>query len=106
MIAAFLCYTFLALCLFYLQNLVYFPQVHLRLLCLLLFYVGLRPSLALPLALALTLGALQDSFAITWARPCCWWPRPASSAGGCSGSGSAPRWWPVWRAWLCKRPSC
>ena len=65
MIGAFLSYTFLALCLFYMQNLVYFPQVHLRLLALLLFYVGLRPSLALPLALALALGALQDSFATT-----------------------------------------
>ena len=65
MIAGFLSYAFLALCLFYLQNLVYFPQVHLRLLALLLFYVGLRPSLALPLALALALGALQDSFATT-----------------------------------------
>ncbi len=65
MIAAFLSYTFLALCLFYLQNLVYFPHVHLRLLALLLFYVGLRPSLALSLALALVLGALQDSFATT-----------------------------------------
>ena len=65
MIVAFLSYAFLALCLFYLQNLVYFPQVHLRLLGLLLFYVGLRPSLALALALALALGALQDSFATT-----------------------------------------
>jgi rod shape-determining protein MreD len=65
MIAAFFSYTFLALCLFYLQNLVYFPQVHLRILALLLFYVSLRPSLALALALALTLGTLQDSFATT-----------------------------------------
>jgi rod shape-determining protein MreD len=65
MIAAFLSYAFLALCLFYLQNLVYFPHVHLRLLALLLFYVGLRPSLSLSLALALVLGALQDSFATT-----------------------------------------
>jgi len=38
------------------QNLVLFPYVHLRLLALLLFYVGLRPSLALPLALSLVLG--------------------------------------------------
>jgi rod shape-determining protein MreD len=65
MIAAFFSYAFLALCLFYLQNLVYFPQVHLRLLALLLFYVGLRPSLSLSLSLALLLGALQDSFATT-----------------------------------------
>jgi rod shape-determining protein MreD len=39
--------------------------VHLRLLALLLFYVGLRPSLGLSLVLALVLGALQDSFATT-----------------------------------------
>jgi rod shape-determining protein MreD len=65
MIAAFLGYTFLAFCLFYVQNLVFFPHVHLRLLSLLLFYVALRPSLGLALALALVLGALQDSFATT-----------------------------------------
>jgi rod shape-determining protein MreD len=65
MIAAFLGYTFLALCLFYVQNLMVFPHVHLRLLSLLLFYLALRPSLGLPLTLALLLGALQDSFATT-----------------------------------------
>jgi rod shape-determining protein MreD len=65
MIAAFLAYTLLGLCFFYLQNLVFFPQVHLRLLALLLFYVSLRPSLPLALGLALSLGALQDSYAIT-----------------------------------------
>lgn len=65
MIAAFLGYTFLALSLFYVQNLAFFPHVHLRLLSLLLFYVALRPSLGLALALALVLGALQDSFATT-----------------------------------------
>jgi len=65
MIAALFSYTFLALCLFYAQDLAFFPQVHLRLLSLLLFYVALRPSLSLALALALIVGALQDSFAIT-----------------------------------------
>ena len=65
MIAAFFGYTLLALCLFYAQHLVFFPHVHLRLLSLLLFYVALRPSLSLALALALILGALQDSFATT-----------------------------------------
>jgi rod shape-determining protein MreD len=65
MIAALLGYTFLALCLFYAQNLVFFPHLHLRLLSLLLFYVALRPSLGLTLILALLLGALQDSFATT-----------------------------------------
>lgn len=65
MIAALLGYAFLAFCLFYAQNLVFFPHVHLRLLSLLLFYVALRPSLGLALGLALMLGALQDSFALT-----------------------------------------
>ncbi len=65
MIAAFLGYASLALCLFYAQNLAFFPRVHLRLLALLLFYVASRPSLGLTLALAVFLGALQDSFATT-----------------------------------------
>jgi rod shape-determining protein MreD len=53
------------LIIFYVQNLVLFPYVHLRLLALLLFYVGLRPSLSLTLALSLVLGCLQDSYATT-----------------------------------------
>jgi hypothetical protein len=65
MIAALLGYSFLALAIFYSQNLAFFPQMHLRLLALLLFYLGLRPSLALPLALAVAVGVLQDSFATT-----------------------------------------
>src|SRR5574340_678197 len=65
MIAAFLSYTFLTLCLFYAQNLVFYPHVHLRLPALLLFYVASRPSLGLSLALAVVLGILQDSFATT-----------------------------------------
>jgi rod shape-determining protein MreD len=65
MIAAYLGYTFLGLCLFYFQNLVLFPHVHLWLLSLMLFYLGMRPSLGLALALTLTLGVLQDSFAAT-----------------------------------------
>lgn len=65
MIAALLGYTLLGLCLFYAQNLVFFPHVHLRLLSLLLFYLASRPSLGLALGMALILGALQDSFATT-----------------------------------------
>jgi rod shape-determining protein MreD len=65
MMAPLLVYSLLGLALFYLQNLVFFPHVHLRLLALLLFYVGLRPSLALSLGLALVLGLLQDSYAST-----------------------------------------
>ena len=55
MIAAFLIFWVVGLGFFYLQNLVFFPHVHLRLLALLLFYVGLRPSLALALSLGLAL---------------------------------------------------
>lgn len=65
MIAAILGYSFLALAIFYLQNLVFLPHVHLRLLALLLFYLGLRPSLTLALSLTVILGVLQDSFAAT-----------------------------------------
>jgi rod shape-determining protein MreD len=65
MIAAFLLFSAMGLGFFYLQNLFFFPHVHLRLLALLLFYVGLRPSLSLALALALALGLLQDSYATT-----------------------------------------
>jgi len=50
---------------FYLQNLALFPHVQLRLLALLPFYVGLRPSLALALGLGIVLGLLQDSYAAT-----------------------------------------
>ena len=63
--APLIAFSLLGLILFYVQNLALFPYVHLRLLALLLFYVGLRPSLALPLALSLVLGCLQDSYATT-----------------------------------------
>jgi len=65
MIAALFGYSFLALAIFYLQNLAFFPRMHLRLLALLLFYLGLRPSLALALTLGVVVGVLQDSFATT-----------------------------------------
>jgi rod shape-determining protein MreD len=65
MIAAFLLFGAMGLGFFYLQNLLFFPHVHLRLLALLLFYVGLRPSLGLALSLSLALGLLQDSYATT-----------------------------------------
>ncbi len=65
MITAFGAFGLLALAFFYLQNLAFFPQVHLRLLGLMLFYVSLRPSLPLALILALALGALQDGYATT-----------------------------------------
>lgn len=65
MTAPFLLFGLVGLGIFYLQNLVFFPYVHLRLLALLVFCVGLRPSFYLPLCLALALGLLQDSFATT-----------------------------------------
>ena len=65
MIAPLLVFSLMGLALFYLQNLVVIPHVHLRLLALLLFYVGLRPSLSLAMALALVLGLLQDCYAST-----------------------------------------
>ena len=65
MIAPLIAFSLVGLLIFYVQNLVFFPYVHLRLLALLLFYVGLRPSLSLTLALSLVLGCLQDSYATT-----------------------------------------
>jgi len=65
MITPLVAFSLVGLILFYLQNLVFFPHVHLRLLALLIFYVGLRPSLGLALALSLVLGCLQDSYATT-----------------------------------------
>jgi rod shape-determining protein MreD len=64
-IAPLIAYSLLGLILFYIQNLVFFPHVHLRLLALLLFYVSLRPSLAVALILGLALGGLQDSYTTT-----------------------------------------
>jgi len=65
MIAPLIAFSLVGLLIFYLQTLVLFPYVHLRLLALLLFYVGLRPSLSLTLSLGLALGCLQDSYATT-----------------------------------------
>jgi rod shape-determining protein MreD len=65
MIAPLIAFSLVGLIIFYAQNLAFFPYIHLRLLALLVFYVGLRPSLALTLALGLVLGCLQDSYATT-----------------------------------------
>jgi rod shape-determining protein MreD len=65
MIIPLVAFSLVGLVLFYLQNLVFFPHVHLRLLALLIFYVGLRPSLSLAVALSLVLGGLQDCYATT-----------------------------------------
>ncbi len=60
-----LLFSLVGLGLFYCQTLLLFPQIHLRLLGLLLFFVGLRPSFSLAFCLALILGVLQDSYATT-----------------------------------------
>lgn len=65
MIAPLIAFSLVGLVIFYVQHLVFFPHVHLRLLALLLFYVSLRPSLALALGLSLVLGLLQDSYTTT-----------------------------------------
>jgi rod shape-determining protein MreD len=64
-IAPLIAFSLVGLVIFYIQNLVFFPYVHLRLLALLLFYVSLRPSLGLALGLSLVLGLLQDSYTTT-----------------------------------------
>ena len=65
MTAPLLLFSLVGLAFFYLQNLVFFPQVRLDFLGLLIFVVAWRPSLALALCLALMLGLLQDSYAAT-----------------------------------------
>jgi len=50
--------------LFYLNELLLYPQVFIRPLAPLLFYVSLKDSLALAFALAVLLGLLQDSYAL------------------------------------------
>jgi rod shape-determining protein MreD len=54
----------LGLGLFYLNELLLYPQVYVRPLAPLLFYVGLKDSLALAVTLAVILGLLQDSYAL------------------------------------------
>ena len=65
MMAPLIAFSLVGLVIFYVQHLVFFPHVHLRLLALLLFYVSLRPSLSLALGLSVVLGLLQDSYTTT-----------------------------------------
>jgi rod shape-determining protein MreD len=65
MMVPLIAFSLLGLVIFYVQHLVFFPHVHLRLLALLVFYVSLRPSLSLALGLSLVLGVLQDSYTTT-----------------------------------------
>ena len=50
--------------LFYLNELLLYPQVYVRPLAPLLFYVALKDSLALAVTLAVFIGLLQDSYAL------------------------------------------
>ncbi|MDI6854988.1 MAG: rod shape-determining protein MreD [Deltaproteobacteria bacterium] len=65
MVIPFIVFSLIGLSLFYLQNLALFPYIHLRLLSLLVFYISLRPSFSLAFSLALFLGLLQDSYALS-----------------------------------------
>ncbi len=57
-------FTLLGLGLFVLHELLLYPQVYIRPLAPLLFYVSLRDSLPLAFTLAVLLGLLEDSFAL------------------------------------------
>jgi len=58
-------FSLIGLGLFYFQNLVLFPQVHLSPVSLLVFYAGFKHPLPLALALAAVMGVLEDSYALT-----------------------------------------
>lgn len=64
MISSLLFYTLVGVGLFYLHQLLLFPQVFIRPLAILLFYVSLKDTLPLAFALAVILGLLQDSYAL------------------------------------------
>jgi rod shape-determining protein MreD len=65
MLSSLFFFTLLGLALFFLQELLLYPQVYIRPLAPLLFYVGLKDSLPLAFALAVLLGLLQDSYALS-----------------------------------------
>ena len=65
MISSALLFSILGLGLFYLKELLLSPQVYIRPLAPLLFYVSLKDSLPLAFTLAVFLGLLQDSYALT-----------------------------------------
>lgn len=64
MISSFLFYALIGLGLFFLHELLLFPQVYVRPLAPLLFYVSLKDSLPIAFTLAVLLGLLQDSYAL------------------------------------------
>lgn len=65
MLAPFLFYTLLGLALFLVHEILLFPQVYVRPLAPLLFFLGLKAPLSLAFALAVILGLLQDAYALT-----------------------------------------
>jgi rod shape-determining protein MreD len=65
MISSLAFFMVLGLGLFYLNGVFLHPQVYIRLLAPLLFYVSLRESLPKAFILAVFLGLLQDSYALT-----------------------------------------
>jgi rod shape-determining protein MreD len=65
MLTSLLSYTLWGLVLFYLHELLLYPQVFLRPLAPLLLYASLRDSLPVAFALAVILGLLQDSYTLT-----------------------------------------
>ncbi len=65
MVSTILILSLVALGLFYLQNLMLYTQVHLLLPELLVFCAALRHPLLLAFSLALLIGLLQDSYALT-----------------------------------------
>jgi rod shape-determining protein MreD len=64
MLSSLLFFSLVGLGLFYLHELLLFPQVYIRPLAPLLFYVSLKDSLPLAFTLAVLLGLLQDSYAL------------------------------------------
>ncbi len=64
MLSSLLFFALVGLGLFYLHELLLYPQVYLRPLAPLLFYVSLKDSLPLAFTLAVLLGLLQDSYAL------------------------------------------
>lgn len=65
MLAPLMLFGLTGLGLFYFQNLVLHPHVHVRLVSLLIFAVGLRYPLPLGFTLATLLGLMQDAYALT-----------------------------------------
>ena len=64
MLSSLFFFSILGFGLFYLKELLLCPQVYIRPLAPLLFYVSLKDSLPLAFALAVILGILQDSYAL------------------------------------------